>query len=63
VPALFGRGFRYYSNIKISYHSKFTMGLKWAQTIFQGVEKFGSGWDEVKGKKRSDLRVELLIKF
>jgi len=63
VPALFGRGFRYYSNIKISYHAKFTMGLKWAQTIFQGVEKFGSGWDEVKGKKRSDLRVELLIKF
>jgi len=63
IPVLYGSGCRYYLNIMISYHSKITTGLKWAQTVYSGVTETGSGWDEVKGKKRSDLRAELLIKF
>ena len=63
VPAMFNSGFRYYLNVKISYDLKFTAGLKWAQTMYMGGTAIGSGWNEISGRKRSDLRIELLIKF
>jgi hypothetical protein len=35
--------------------------LRWAQSIYSGVNSIGSGLDELQGNKKSEIKLQLLF--
>jgi hypothetical protein len=62
---------RYYLNLSCNVKKLFRSGkarklnieawLRWAQSIYNGVNSIGSGLDEIKGNKKSEIKPQLLI--
>ncbi len=67
TPAFFGRGTRVYCNFKSRIPLKFfnntllDLGVRAATTVYQGSEKIGSGPDEIEGRHRSEIKLQLLL--
>lgn len=59
VPALYGKGFRYYTNINCDINRKLTLWFRWAQTNYREQEAIGSGLDEIQGNRKSEFRVQV----
>lgn len=71
VPAIFDKGFRYYFNFKWDMSRtfkrtnertakiEFAAGL--AQTIYRDKISIGSGLDEIKGNRKTEVKFQLLI--
>lgn len=58
IPAFYNQGFRYYINLNYDWKN-FSFWTRWAQTIYKGVNKIGSGLDEIKGNTRSEFKFQL----
>lgn len=56
-PAYSGKGWRMYMNVKLAVHQRVDVWLRWART--QVEEDIGSGWDEVGGSRKTDLRLQV----
>jgi hypothetical protein len=63
IPALYGKGIRYYTNINYDLTRKLSLWLRWAQTVFQDQEVIGTGLDEIKGNKKSEFKVQMRWMF
>jgi hypothetical protein len=63
IPALYGKGIRYYTNINYDLTRKLSLWLRWAQTVFQEQEVIGTGLDEIKGNKKSEFKVQMRWMF
>jgi len=63
VPALYGKGYRYYINVNYDFNRRLSAWLKLSQTLFPGKTLIGSGLDEVTGNRKTELRVQLLCRF
>ena len=63
VPAFFNKGFRYYANLNYDISNGFNLWLRWAQTVYKGIDKIGSGLDEIDGNHRSELKLQLFLSF
>jgi hypothetical protein len=63
IPVFYDKGFRYYTIINYDVNKKLSFWLKWAQTIYTNKTLIGSGLDEIKGSKKSDIRVQMMYKF
>ena len=63
VPVFYDKGYRYYINAQYDINKKLTIWGRWAQTIFIGKMLIGSGLDEIKGSKKSEVRIQLGYKF
>lgn len=67
TPAFFGQGTRLYCNLKSRFRPKFLshllldLGLRAAMTVYPATEKIGSGLDEIEGKHRSEIKLQLLL--
>ena len=67
VPALDGKGVRYYFNLhrKVRFSKvsnwKADAYLRWAQSIYADKKTIGSGKDEIDGNKRSEVKLQLII--
>lgn len=59
IPALYGKGFRYYANVNYDLTRKLSVWLRWSQTIFQNQEVIGSGLDEIQGNRRSEYKLQM----
>lgn len=59
IPPFFDKGFRYYLNINYDVSKKLSIWGRWAQTIYRDKESIGSGLDEIKGNKRSEIKIQL----
>lgn len=59
IPAFFNKGFRYYLTLNCDLNSKVSFWLRWSQTIYQNRTTNGSGLDEIAGKKKSDLKLQI----
>ena len=68
VPALDGKGIRYYVNA----HRTMKFGnrksgpradlyVRWAQTVYADKQTIGSGIDEINGNKKSEIKVQLIF--
>jgi hypothetical protein len=58
IPAFFDKGFRYYVSINYDLNKKFSVWLRWAQTIYDGPKIIGTGADEIPGSKKSEIKLQ-----
>ena len=58
IPAFSDKGFRYYLSLNYDISKKLSIWLRWAQTIYQGKNKVGSGLDEIGGNIKSEVKVQ-----
>lgn len=63
IPQFNGKGIRYYVNTAYDISTKLSIWGKWAQTVYADVVKTGSGADEVTGKTRSEIKLQLIYSF
>jgi len=61
IPAFFDKGFRYYFNVNYDLTRKLTLWLRWAQTLYPDKQSIGSGLDEIQGKRRSEMRLQVRL--
>lgn len=58
-----GRGFRNYLNLKYKLAKRIDIWARYALFIYQGVETVGSGLDEIKGNKKTDVKLQVRYQF
>ncbi len=63
IPVFYDKGYRYYININYDVNKKISFWMKWDQTIYNNKTLIGSGLDEIKGNKKSGIKLQLLYKF
>lgn len=63
IPAYYGRGFRWYLNTSYNITRDLTIWFRIAQTHYNDRELISSGLNEIKGNKRTDVRVQVRYQF
>ncbi|MBN1462658.1 MAG: hypothetical protein JXQ69_00755 [Paludibacteraceae bacterium] len=63
IPALYGKGSRYYLNIKYNLWKNLSLYVKIGQTTYIHKEIIGSGLEEIDGNRKTDVRVLLKCTF
>jgi Helix-hairpin-helix motif len=63
IPVFFDKGYRYYFNLNYDLGKRVSFWLKWSQSIFQDKTIIGSGSDEIKGNKKSELRLQAIFRL
>lgn len=63
IPVFYDKGFRYYINANYEINKKLSGWIKCSQTIYSNKTLIGSGFDAIKGNKKTDIRVQLMYKF
>lgn len=63
IPVFSDKGFRYYVNLNYDISKKLTLWLRWAQTVYKDKESVGSGIDELRGNKRSEIKAQVRYLF
>jgi hypothetical protein len=63
IPQFAGKGLRYYLNVDCDVTKKITVWFRWAQSIYAGTDIISSGLDEIKGNKRSEVKLQLMYNF
>ncbi len=63
IPSFFYRGIRTYLNARWEIGRHIDLWFKYALTCFRDRETIGSGLDEIDGNKKSELRVQIRLKF
>lgn len=63
VPAYFGRGSRFYVNMKYRIIKNLDLWLRFAQTTYSDRNTISSGLEEIQGNVKSDFRIQMRYKF
>ena len=63
IPAYFGQGIRTYLNLKYKISSKLECWLKFANTHWTDREVISSGYSEIQGSDKTELKFQLRLKF
>jgi len=63
VPAFFGKGFRGYLNLKYKISEKAEIWFKLANTWQSGAESISSGYNEIGGNQKTELKFQLRLKM
>ncbi|MES2628890.1 MAG: helix-hairpin-helix domain-containing protein [Bacteroidota bacterium] len=61
IPAYFNTGYRYYLMVHGSITRKLDYWLRYSNWIYSGVEKIGSGNDEIAGNTKPQVQLQLRI--
>lgn len=63
IPSFFDRGIRTYLNVRWDIGKHVDLWFKYALTCYRDRETISSGLNEIAGNKKSDLRLQLRLKF
>lgn len=63
IPAYFGKGFRTYLNVKYRISKKLDLWLKAGNTFWSDRETISSGYNEIFGKNKTELKFQLRLKI
>ncbi|MBA3675353.1 MAG: helix-hairpin-helix domain-containing protein [Chitinophagaceae bacterium] len=63
IPVYYDKGYRYYLNLNYDVSRKWAFWLRFAQTIYPDKKTIGSGLDEIKGNKKTELKLQSIINF
>ncbi len=63
IPVFYGKGFRYYLNFNYDVSNHLSFWLRWAQTVYQGQSAVGSGLDEIKGNRKSEIKLQAIYRL
>ncbi len=63
IPVFSGKGYRYYANINYDLTKKLTIWARIAQFYYPNNTNIGSGLDEIKGKSKTEVKLQALYNF
>lgn len=63
IPAVFGKGFRYYLIIHMRLFNHLRMDLRFAQTIYHQHKEIGSGGDMINGNRKTEVKMQFVYSF
>jgi len=63
IPVFYDKGYRYYFNFNYDLKRKLSMWLKFAQSIYHQKNYLGSGLDEIKGNKKTEVKIQMIKYF
>ena len=63
IPVFYEKGYRYYLNINYDLTKKLSAWARIAQTINPDRSSIGSGLDEIKGNRKTEVKLQLIYKF
>ena len=63
IPVFYGKGYRYYVNVNYDVSKRLSLWLRLAQTIYKGQTTVGTGLDEIKGNKRTEVKLQVQYYF
>ncbi|MBS1742163.1 MAG: helix-hairpin-helix domain-containing protein [Bacteroidetes bacterium] len=63
IPVFYDKGYRYYINCNYDFSKKLSVWVKFGQFLYANKAVVGSGLDEIKGNRKSEIRAELQYKF
>ena len=63
IPVFYNQGYRYYLNINYDITRKFSAWVRIAQTVNSGQSSIGSGLDEIKGNRKTELKLQMLYRL
>lgn len=63
IPVFYDKGLRYYINLNYDIERKLKIWIRWAQTVYTNKNLIGSGLDEIKGNKKSEIKIQALYLF
>lgn len=63
IPSFYDKGYKYYINLSYRYKKNSTIWIKWAQTVYSDKKLIGSGFDEIKGNTKSDIKLQFSYIF
>ncbi|MFT3981879.1 MAG: helix-hairpin-helix domain-containing protein [Ferruginibacter sp.] len=63
IPVFYDKGYRYYLNINYDIGEKLSIWARWAQFIYPEKEIIGSGLDEIRKSRKTEVKMQLLYKF
>jgi hypothetical protein len=63
IPAFSNEGSRFYINVRYKGIRHLTAEIKFAQTRILDATSIGSGYDEIAGNVRSEIRTQLIYRF
>jgi len=61
IPAFYGKGYRYYLNLNYDITRKISIWLRTAETIYPDKNFIGTGLDEIKGNKKTEVKLQTII--
>ena len=63
IPAYFGKGVRAYFNIKYRFSERLDFWIKAGNTFWNDRDITGSGYTEIEGKNKTELKFQLRLKM
>ena len=64
IPMFYGKGSRYYFNVRYDVDKRLSVWLKFAQTVYADErETISSGTEQINGNRKTDFRLLLRYKF
>ncbi|MEO6489829.1 MAG: helix-hairpin-helix domain-containing protein [Ferruginibacter sp.] len=63
IPVFYLKGYRYYLNVNYDVNRKLSIWAKIAQTLNPDRDVVGSGLDEITGKHKTEVKLQLIYKF
>jgi hypothetical protein len=63
IPALFGEGFRAYLYLKYRIGKKTDVWFKFSETLYPGAGTVGTGYNEIHGNRKTEVKFQLRVKI
>ena len=63
IPAYYGKGFRMYLNLRYKISSKMDVWIKVANTSWSDRETISSGYNEISGSQKTEVKFQLRLKI
>lgn len=63
IPVFFNKGYRYYVNGHYKFSKKLSVWTRFSRFIYVDKMEIGSGLDQIKGNKKSELKFQVIYSF
>ena len=63
IPVFYDKGIKYYINANVNILKRITIWFRVSQTVYASKTVIGSGLDEIKGNRKTEIKLQLLYKF
>jgi hypothetical protein len=63
IPAFYNKGTRFYLNLKYRVSRNIDLWFRFAQTYYSNINVISSGLSQINGRTKSEVKVQLRIKF
>ena len=63
TPAYYNKGSRFYIMFKYDVNRSLDIWLRYSQSFYSNKNSIGTGLEEIKGNTKSELKLQLMVKF